>query len=676
MGIMAEETQFSEYEKLKGEINYHNYRYHVLDEPLISDAEFDRLLVRLRRMEETHPEWIAADSPTQRSGAKVAEQFLKVRHPAPILSLSNAFSAEDVRAWFERIARLDERVRDAEFVVEPKIDGLTVVLHYRAGIFSMGATRGDGETGEDISANIRTIPSVPLRVPVCGGARVPESLVVRAEAFISKDDFIKLNAELQEKGEKTYQNPRNTAAGSLRQLDASLVARRPIAILAYAVVGANPRATQWETLQYLKEIGFPVAPQAALCGGLEEAIACAEKMKGKRESIPFEIDGAVIKINDLRLAEMLGFVGKDPRGAIALKFPAQEMTTILKDIGVNVGRTGVLTPYAILEPVEIGGVTVRQATLHNFDYISEKDIRIGDRVMIKRAGDVIPYVIGPIPHARRGDEKVFIPPSTCPVCRQEVVNLPGEVAWFCVNNTCPAQIIRNIEHFVSRPAMDIAGLGIRIVEQLVGEGLVRDVADLFSLTVEQLENLEGFARKKAQNLVSAIQRSKTQPLARLIIALGIRGVGESAAAELAARYTDLDRLAAAREEQLQSIEGFGPQIAQSIIRWFRDERNRGIIRKLQDAGVWPQSAGDGARTEGPFSGLTFVVTGTLSGFTRDEIKAFISEQGGKVSDSVSAKTAYLVAGEAAGSKLSKARSLGVPVISESDLLRMAEEKKK
>ena len=670
---MAADNSFSDYEALKNDINYHNFRYHVLDNPLISDHEFDQLLVKLRVMEDAHPDWIATDSPTQRSGVGVSDQFLKVRHPAPILSLSNAFDQDDLRAWFERIARLDERVRRSAFVVEPKIDGLTVVLHYRKGVFTMGATRGDGETGEDITQNIRTIKSVPLRIPVHGSMTVPEYLAVRAEAFITKPDFQRLNTELQEKGEKTYQNPRNTAAGSLRQLDASLVAQRPLTILAYAVVSGNSRGTQWETLQFLKDIGFPVSSQAALCGDLAEAIACAEELQSGRETIPFEMDGVVFKINDLNLAEELGYVGKDPRGATALKFPAQEMTTVLKDIGINVGRTGVLTPYAVLEPVEIGGVTVRQATLHNFDYIAEKDIRIGDRVLIKRAGDVIPYVIGPITESRTGGEHFFSPPKSCPVCGQAAVNLTGEVAWFCVNNTCPAQIIRNIEHYVSRPAMDIAGLGEKIVRQLVNEELIHDVADLYGLDDEQLADLEGFAQKKAENLVASIQRSKSQPLARLVNALGIRGVGESAAAELAGRYTQLDELAGAGEEELQSIAGFGPQIAQSITKWFSDERNRSIVRKLKNTGVWPVSSGKIRQEKSIFSGLSFVVTGTLSGFSREEVKAFIIARSGKVTEAVSATTDYLVVGNAPGSKLAKAQSLGIRILSEADLMRIAEE---
>ena len=670
---MTENIPFSEYEKLKKEINTHNYRYHVLDDPLVSDYEFDQMLLKLRGMEEAHPDWIAPDSPTQRSGAAPADRFEKTRHPAPILSLANAFSPEDLRAWFERISKLDERVRQAGFVLEPKIDGLTVVLHYRNGLFVQGATRGDGEVGEDITSNLRTIKSLPLNIPVNeGDVQVPEYLVVRAEAFMMLADFEKLNEELTEKGEKTYQNPRNTAAGSLRQLDSALVAQRPLTILTYAIVNNNPKTSQWETLQYLKQLGFPVSDLSQQCGSLEAMIACAQDWQEKRDKIPYEIDGVVIKLDDLTLADELGFVGKDPRGAIALKFPAQEMTTTLNDIGVNVGRTGVLTPYAVLEPVEIGGVTVKQATLHNFDYIAEKDIRVGDRVLVKRAGDVIPYIIGPISDARTGDERVYKIPDKCPVCGQPVENFEGEVAWYCINSSCPAQIIRNIEHYVSRGAMDIVGLGIKIVEQLVTEGLVKDVADLYTLKKDDLLALEGFAEKKADNLLDAVQASKSQSLGRLITALGIRGTGEVAAEDLSRKYDDLEALSKASVEQLEEIEGFGPNMAEAVVDWFANRRNQEIVRKLKAAGVWPRRVVSADTTPQSLAGKKFVVTGSLSEFTRTEIKHFISRHGGKVSDSVSSQTDYLVVGKDPGSKLEKANALGVVVIGEEDLIKLAE----
>jgi len=663
---------FEAYESLKGELNFHNYRYHVLDDPLISDAEFDQMLVRLRGMEEAHPEWVTPDSPTQRSGAPPANQFRKVRHPSPILSLANAFSEDDLRAWYDRIIKVDERVSDVGFVAEPKIDGLTVVLHYTHGVFTMGATRGDGEVGEDITTNLRTVKSLPLKIPVRNeDIFVPDTLVVRAEAFIAKQDFVKLNQELSDKGERTYQNPRNTAAGSLRQLDSRLVAERPLTILAYAIVSGNPKRSQWETLQYLRDLGFPVSDIAQQCLDFSTLLECTRTWLERREQIPYEVDGVVIKLDDLALADSLGVVGKDPRGSIALKFPAQEVSTRLNDIGVNVGRTGVLTPYAILEPVEIGGVIVRQATLHNFDYIRDKDIRIGDRVMVKRAGDVIPYIIGPITEQRTGQETTYLPPETCPACGEPVENDLEEVAWYCVNGSCPAQLIRNIEHFVSRGTMDIDGLGIKIVEQLVREELIHDVADLYNLKKDDLLQLEGFAGKKVENLLAAIETSKNQPLSRLINALGIRGVGEAVAGELAKRFHDLDALRSATRGSIEAIEGFGPNIAESITDWFENERNQGILEKLRRAGIWPVESGTGTAAS-TLEGKKFVVTGTLAGLSRDGIKQFIIDHGGKVSGSISKNTDYLVLGENPGSKYDDARALGVTVINEDELRRLAE----
>ncbi len=667
----------SRLEQLRSEVNDHNYRYHVLDDPVISDYEYDQLMNELRQIEADHPEWVTPDSPTQRAGAQPLEKFTKVRHPGPILSLANAFDADGVRAWYERLRRIDERVEHTEFVIEPKIDGLTVVLHYQDGVFSLGATRGDGVIGEDITVNLRTVRQVPLRLPVSAkGPKAPPSIVVRGEVYMNIKDFEALNKRLEEAGEKTYLNPRNTAAGSLRQLDPALTASRPLTMLNYAIVtmeGEPPR-TQMERLKFLKELGFPV-PEHKLTGNIEEAIEACNALAVRRDQLPFEADGAVIKINDLRLAADLGVVGKDPRGALAFKFPAREVTTMLQDIGVNVGRTGVLTPYAIMDAVNIGGVVVRQATLHNFDYIAEKDIRIGDRVQVKRSGDVIPYVIGPVVSARTGDERPFVPPQVCPVCKQPVEHLEGEVAWYCVNFSCPAQLIRNLEHFVSRGAMDIVGMGIRIVEQLVVASLVQDVADLYTLKKEQLLELEGFAEKKADNLISSIDASRSRPLSRVINALGIRGVGEVMANDLARYFPDLEMLSRATLEDLQTIEGVGPNIAQSIVDWFARPANQNLLKKLRAAGVWPheeiKKQADKANL--PFSDQTFVVTGTLPNFSREQAKDFIEAHGGKVTDSVSKKTSYLVLGENPGSKLDKAQSLGVEVIDEARLRKLAGE---
>src|SRR6266540_2174277 len=675
----------SRYEELKTKINRHNYQYHVLDAPVISDLEFDKLLIELRRIEAEHPDWVSPDSPTQRAGATPLDKFEKVRHPAPILSLANAFGPDDARAWFERVIRLDDRVERAKFVVEPKIDGLSVVLHYRDGVFVQGATRGDGIVGEDITVNLRTVRTIPLRIPVDRkGLKPPSYVVIRGEAFLPIQEFEKLNRKLEEAGKRTYLNPRNTAAGSLRQLDPSLTASRPLTLLVYQIIhseGGKVPTSQWELLEWLKALGFPVTDIAKRFNKFEDAIAYAETWDNKRDELSYEADGMVIKIDDLRLATDLGFVGKDPRGAIAFKFPAREVTTKLNDIKVTVGRTGVLIPNAVLEPVEIGGVVVERATLHNFDYIAEKDIRVGDRVLVKRAGEVIPYVIGPVVDARTGKEKKYKPPQVCPACGQPAERLEDEVAWYCVNAACPAQLVRNVEHFVSRGAMDIVGLGIRIVEKLIETGKVKDVADIYTLTRGDI--LEAVTKKDrktkneppgkiADNLLASINTSKSRSLARLITALGIRGVGEVSAGDLARHFEDLDALSKASAEDLQQIAGVGPSIAESIADWFSRPANQNVIKKLKAAGVWPKGivGTKKASVEGKLSGLTFVVTGTLPTLTREDVKDFIESNGGKVTDNVSKKTSYLVLGEEPGSKYEKAKSLGVKIIEEKELRKL------
>jgi DNA ligase (NAD+) len=507
---------------------------------------------------------------------------------------------------------------------------------------------------------------------------VPETLVVRGEAFIRIPDFTRMNETLAQAGEKTYVNPRNTAAGALRNLDPALTATRPLTLFVYQIVAFESTdetiespSSQAEIIAYLRMLGFPV-PQSDWCQDLDAAIRACHHWGEIRNGLDYEIDGAVIKIDDVQIFEDLGVVGKDPRGALAFKFPAQEVTTKLLDIGVNVGRTGVLTPYAILEPVEVGGVVVKQATLHNFEYIFEKDIRVGDRVMLKRAGDVIPYIIGPVEAARDGDEWPYVPPESCPSCDQPVEHLQGEVAWYCVNSACPAQLIRNIEHFVSRGAMDIVGMGIKIVEQLVSQGLLSDVADLYNLEKEPLLDLEGFANKKAENLLESIQASKEQSLGRLITALGIRGVGEAIAVALVHHYQDLDDLAGTSIEALQNIEGIGPNIAAAIKDWFTRPSNQRVLEKLRQAGVWPTAvAGTHDEMNLPFAGMSFVITGTLENYSRVEMKALIESLGGKVSGSVSKKTSYLVVGDKPGSKLNKAQELGVTILDETGLLAKA-----
>ena len=652
--------------KLRAEIHTHNYRYYVLQSPTISDGEYDILLRELHQLEMQHPDLIRPDSPTQRVGGQPSENFEKVSHPAAILSLGNANGAAETRAWFERIARLDERVGSARLVVEPKIDGLTVVLHYRDGVFVRGATRGDGEVGEDITANLRTLRTLPLRIPAYAAAApvAPQSLVVRGEAFIPGQDFARWNDMQAAQGERTYVNARNAASGALRHLDPKLTASRPITILCYGVVAAEGFASrsQWDNLEHLRAMGFPVADISRRFSNLDYAIAYCERWVECRDTLDYEIDGMVIKIDDLKLHSALGVAGKDPRGSVAFKFPAQEVVTTLSEIGVKVGRTGVLTPYALLQPVEVCGVTVKQATLHNFDFVSKKDIRVGDRVLIKRAGEVIPYVIGPLVEARSGNELRFEPPRICPSCAQAVTRLESEVALYCVNAACPAQRSRNLEHFVSRATLEIDGLGDRLAAQLVQSGLVADVADIFMLTEAQLLQLDGFAEKKARSLLAAVEAAKQRPLDRLISALGIRGVGAVAARALAERFGSLTALAQAKPEQLQLTEGIGPSIAAAVSEWFVRQDNQEVLRKLRSAGFWPTRQSAAAAEGGSLSGCTFVLSGAFPGWTGRQAAAFIEEHGGRVSSSVSAKTSYLVVGENAGAKLARARQLGVPEI--------------
>jgi len=660
--------------RLREQIREHNYRYYVLNQPTVSDSVYDQLYQELKRLEQAHPAYRSEDSPTQRAGAPPAEEFERVEHPAPILSLDNAYSVDDLQAWIKRISGMDERVQQSGFTVEPKLDGLTVVLHYREGVFVQGATRGDSEVGEDITENLRTIRSLPLRIPVSAeGPEAPEELVVRGEAFLKLSDFENLNQRLEEAGQRTYVNPRNTAAGSLRQLDSSLTAQRPLTVSVYQIVTGTgtPPETQVDALEQLQAWGFPV-PDYDYAANLEKVVELIEGWQIRRDRLDYEIDGAVIKLNDLELTEDLGVVGKAPRGAIAYKYPAQEVVTGLEQIRVNVGRTGVLTPYAVLEPVEIGGVTVRQATLHNFDFIQDKDIRVGDQVRVKRAGDVIPYVIGPEVDLREGGEQTYTPPETCPACGQSVEHPEEGVAYYCVNLSCPAQLIRNLEHFVSRSAMDIEGLGIKIVQQLVQEGLLEDVADLYYLEKDDLLALEGFGEKKAENILAAVDQSREQDLARLLTGLGIRGVGEVVAADLARQYGSLDALQRAEREELEKIEGIGPNIAEAVVDWFERPANQQVLGKLKGQGVWPTAQPAEDPQEQSLTGKTFVVTGRLESFTRREIKEYIQDRGGRVTGSVSGSTDYLVVGENPGSKLAQARARDVPVLAEQELRELVE----
>ncbi|MGB4594698.1 MAG: NAD-dependent DNA ligase LigA [Anaerolineaceae bacterium] len=667
---MSEKTLLEEYQSLRDQINFHNYLYNTLDQPEISDFEYDQLFNRLKDIEKAHPEWITPISPTQRSGSSPLDRFVKVQHPAPILSLANGFGSQEAYNWYQRILRLNPEVAKADYLLEPKLDGLTVVLHYENGLFTLGATRGDGLVGEDITENLKTLRSLPISIPVNKHAIAPDHLVVRGEVFIFKADFEKLNAELAAKGENLYLNPRNTAAGSLRQLDSTITATRPLRLYVYQILESSEAIpdTQAGILEYLEALGLPVNPQRWHAKSINEAIQICEAEGLNRHSWKYEADGIVIKVNDQTLFRELGFVGKDPRGALAYKYPGTEVETILKDIQVNVGRTGVLTPLAILEPVSIGGVIVKKATLHNFDFIAEKDIRIGDRVLVKRAGEVIPYILAALPEKRDGSQMPYTVPQTCPSCGSEVEKDPDQVAYYCINASCPAQLTRTIENFASRGAMDIDGLGSQIVAQLVENGLIRSAADLYSLSKEQLITLDKFGEKKAENLLKAIQETKNNPLFRLIIGLGIRGIGEVAARKLADRFTNLSILQMADFDTLQSIEGIGPNIARSVVDWFHQPQNQQLLNNLRASGVWPVEVSESkTASELKLNGLTFVITGTLPTMSREQATELIVANGGMVSGSVSKKTSFLLLGVDAGSKYTKAVELGVPILDEAGL---------
>lgn len=664
--------------QLRDEINYHLYRYHVLDSPVISDAEYDALYNELLALEQQNPELVTPDSPTQRAGAEPLDAFQKVQHPAPILSLSNAFSTEDLYAWRQRIGRyLPDPEMKLDYVAEPKLDGLTVVLAYENGRFTQGATRGNGEVGEDITQNLRTITAVPQRIPVNphSDLPVPSYLVVRGEVFFPLDKFEQFNARQLAEEKQVYMNPRNAASGSLRQLDPKITAERPLTLYCYDLVAwrdVGVPEKQWERLGYLRQLGFPVSSDSQYCANIEAVAATYDKWIEKRNQINYEVDGVVVKINDRPLADSLGFVGKDPRGAVAMKFPAQEKTTKLLGVQVNVGRTGILAPNAMLEPVEIGGVTVRNATLHNYDEIARKDIRIGDTVIVKRAGDVIPYIVGPVVDLRDGSEQVIEPPTHCPVCGEPALRVPGEVAIYCDNPSCPEQLVRRVEYFVSRGAMDIDGFGSKTGALLAEEGLVKDLADIYYLDRDELLALEGFKDKKVDNLLNGLEASKNQTPARFLTALGIRFVGSVVAALLIDEFGSIDALAKAGRERLEEIEGIGPGTAVSVTSWFADERHRALLEKFRRAGLKFEAEKLDRDTDGSnaFEGLTFVITGTLPTMSRTEARTLIELHGGKVTGSVSKNTNYLLAGEKAGSKLTKAEALGINIINESELLEM------
>ncbi|WP_028874165.1 NAD-dependent DNA ligase LigA [Tepidiphilus margaritifer] len=661
---------------LREEIARLDYAYYVLAEPLVPDAEYDRLFRELVELETRYPELVTPDSPTQRVGGKPAPEFAEVRHEVPMLSLNNAYTDEEVYAFDRRCRELlgVERIR---YACEPKFDGLAISLIYRDGLFTLGATRGDGFTGEDVTANLRTLRSIPLRLRL---ETPPTLLEVRGEVIMTREDFKRLNEAQLRAGEKTFVNPRNAAAGSLRQLDPAVTAKRPLRFYAYQLVrleGHPWPETHSQALALLQRWGFPLSDARALADGVDGLLAYYRRMEVERDRLPFDIDGVVYKVDDLAAQQRLGTIARAPRWAIAHKFPPQEEITRLVGIEVQVGRTGALTPVARLEPVFVGGVTVTNATLHNEDYIRDKDIRIGDWVVVRRAGEVIPEVVKVLPERRDGSERPFVMPEHCPVCGSAVARDPDEAAAYCTGGMyCPAQRKRALEHFASRLAMDIEGLGEKLIEQLVDLGWVETPADLYDpdkINADRLASLPRMGEKSAAKLMAAIERSKKTTLARFIYALGIRHVGEATAKLLAGHFGSLDALMNARLDELTAIEGIGPVVAQSIRDFFDEPHNRQVIERLRRLGVhWEESVP--AKKSRALAGLTFVLTGTLPRLTREEAKALIEAHGGKVSASVSKKTDYVVAGSEAGSKLQRALELGVPVIDEDTLERLIAER--
>ena len=670
---MADDTAtIARVNELREQLNLHNYRYYVLDSPLISDGEYDALLRDLRAIEEERPDLVTPDSPTQRVGAPPSPEFREVQHPQPMLSLGNAFDDDDLAAWRRRAAALLETDSFA-MVCEPKIDGLAIALTYEEGRLVRGATRGDGLRGEDVTPNVRTINSVPLTL--LAGSRAPARIEVRGEVYMPLDAFRELNEERAERGDPLIANPRNGAAGSLRQLDSRITAQRRLNVWIYQlgwVEGVETPDTHSEVMAWLGELGFRINPEIRRFDTLEGVGGYYREWLATRFDKNYQTDGVVIKIDRLDYQRHLGFVGRDPRWAIAYKFPAEQAVTKLLDIKVNVGRTGSFNPFAILEPVQVSGVTVRQATLHNEDDIRRKDIRVGDTVVIERAGEVIPQVVRPVVEARTGSETPFTMPEACPVCGTKAVREEGEAMHRCVNARCPAQQYERIRHFVSRAAMDIEGLGEKLVATLLDQRMIEEFPDIYRLTRDELAGLERMGEKSADNLIAAIEASKSRPLPAVLSGLGIRHVGGETAELLARRYGSLPKLMHASEEELQSIPGVGPIVALAIAGHFSNEGNRQIVAALGEAGVVLES---GEPTEGPgpqpFQGMRFVVTGRLEGFTRTEAESFIKSHGGQVTGSVSKKTSYVVVGEEPGSKRDDAEQLGVPVISEHDLVELA-----
>lgn len=655
---------------LRQDLRRYEYEYHVLDNPTIPDAEYDRLFHQLKALEATHPELITADSPTQRVGAKPLSGFAQIRHEIPMLSLDNAFSDEEFYAFVKRIEdRLIHLPEPLTFCCEPKLDGLAVSILYVNGILTQAATRGDGTTGEDITANIRTIRNIPLQLLM---DNPPARLEVRGEVFMPHEGFERLNQQALEKGEKTFANPRNAAAGSLRQLDPKITSKRPLVLNAYGIgiaEGVDLPNTHYDRLQWLKSIGIPVNPEIRLCNGTDEVLDFYRDIQNKRSSLGYDIDGTVLKINDIALQEKLGFISKAPRWAIAYKFPAQEELTRLNDVEFQVGRTGAITPVAKLEPVFVAGVTVSNATLHNGDEIERLDIAIGDTVVIRRAGDVIPQIIGVLHDRRPANARPIVFPETCPVCDSAIVRIEGEAVARCTGGLfCAAQRKEALKHFVSRKAMDIDGVGGKLIEQLVDRELIHTPADLFKLDLTTLTRLERMGTKSAENALASLEKAKNTTLARFIFALGIREVGEATALNLANHFKTLEALQNADLEALQQVPDVGEVVANRILAFWHEPHNVAVVNDLIAQGVHWETVETKEVTENRFKGKTVVLTGTLTQMGRNEAKALLQDMGAKVSGSVSAKTDFVIAGDAAGSKLTKAQELGVTVLTEEEFL--------
>jgi DNA ligase (NAD+) len=667
MGLMASEAIKKKVEKLREEIEYHNHLYYVLDQPEISDAQYDRLMRELEKLEEQYPELRSPNSPTQRVGAPPLESFEIVRHTLPMLSLANAFNETEARDFDKRVKKFLGSSEDITYVAEPKLDGLAVELVYERGKFVVGSTRGDGVNGENITQNLRTIKTIPLQL-IRKEIPAPERLEVRGEVIIQLKKFKELNRKREETGEPPFANPRNAAAGSVRQLDSKITAARPLEIYCYGLGEMIGRTfkTHSEILQTFPKWGLRTNPHIQRCQNIDEVLGYYHKMNEKRETLPYEIDGIVIKVDRLDLQTKLGEIARSPRWALAFKFQPKQETTKILDIIVQVGRTGALTPVAVMEPVKVGGVEVSRATLHNQDEIDKKDVRVGDTVVIQRAGDVIPEVVQVITSKRKGMEKKFRMPSKCPVCGAEVIK--EEAIHRCIGLDCPAQLKGRIKHFASKRAMDIEGLGVKLTDQLVEKGLIKDVADIYYINKEELIELERMAEKSAQNIIDAIEKSKTKPLSKFLYALGIRHVGETTAEDLARQFPRLDDLFRLSEEDLMEVEGIGPEVAASVHQFFRDKKNKESIELLKKAGV--KVIEPNIKEKGKLAGKTFIFTGALKTFGRDEARDLVESLGGMTASSVSKKVDFVVVGEDPGSKFDKAKELDIKILTEEEFKKL------